>query len=318
MQLTTSKILYAIFYVALVVGGYIVAAPNEDDRGSGYVLLLLAYAVYGLLHLFKPDSTSTLIDYAVRAFPKAAPITNFDTAGPVIMNASIEVVSEGDQWLTLGGHTVRLSKLTSRRKVIQSLPTGQNGVESYNSYSVSYVCIAAKIQGQTPHIFIDGRAQNKFGRYSRDMWSLHGRLSRKDKIQRLEGNFSDYFSIYSADKNAIAALSIVTPDVMLQLRDNGLSFDYEIYNGHIYILHECTFRNGEADYQSYFNAMLSCLNELVPQLTNRSHITTTQLSLSEIRISFWALVHSIRVVFIHLIKVIGVLSLIIILGQLVR
>jgi hypothetical protein len=319
MYNTLQQIAVSAVIILLVFGGYVASGPSEAARDNGYNLILFAYVVYWLSRLLKyilgPNDAVDIIQYAKKHFPEAMPTSDFKTVGPIIYQDASEVYDRDPYWFELGQHTVKISRVGSRRKLISMLPIGDYGVEDYNGYRVEYLCIASKISGPTPHIFIDGRSQNRFGRYSRDMWSLHKRLSSNDKLSQLEGNFSNYFDVYSADKNAINALSIVTPDVMLQLRDHGFSFDYEIYDGHVYILHELSFHDGSVEYQAYFDAARACLDELVPQLTNRRYDRTPVLKLSNASLSFWAVAYSALIISIHLFKVIIAFILALLLGS---
>lgn len=136
---------------------------------------------------------------------------------------------------------------------------------STSNFSVEYMVLSIPLSTHLPHIFIDGTKQNSFSK-SQDMWSLNRKLSRKNRLQDLEGDFYKYFNVYTTNKEYLTALSILTPDVMLRLRDKGYEFDYEIYDDHLYVIRDARLTSTE-DLRSFLTAAQSCLDELLPQIT---------------------------------------------------
>lgn len=86
-----------------------------------------------------------------------------------------------------------------------------------------------------PHIFITSRRNSRYKLKSRNMGLIDERLPKGLKFQELEGDFSRYFDIYSPDQKAVDILRIMTPDVMITLRDNGIDFDLELIDNRFYL-----------------------------------------------------------------------------------
>ncbi|MEO7904319.1 MAG: hypothetical protein ABIR91_00835, partial [Candidatus Saccharimonadales bacterium] len=149
---------------------------------------------------------------------------------------------------------------------------------SITSYAVEYTVVKIELNTSVPHMFIDGLQRNPFRAHNRDLWSLSKRLSRADRVRALEGDFYKFFDVYIADKDAIAALSILTPDVMIQLRDNGYEFDYELYDSAVYIIGPSHRRRAVAsivrqDIDALQQAIEVCMTQLIPQVTGKNFLT---------------------------------------------
>lgn len=86
-----------------------------------------------------------------------------------------------------------------------------------------------------PHIFITSKRQSVYGLNTRNMGLIDERLPRNLKFPGLEGDFSRYFEIFSPDKAAIDILRVMSPDVMIELRDHGVDFDIEIIDDRFYL-----------------------------------------------------------------------------------
>ena len=85
-----------------------------------------------------------------------------------------------------------------------------------------------------PHIFISSRKRSLYTPNSRNMGLIDEKLPQRLKFQALEGDFNDFFDVYAIDNNAIDILRILSPDVMIELRDQGVEFDIEIIDRDIY------------------------------------------------------------------------------------
>lgn len=170
------------------------------------------------------------------------------------------------------------------------------------SFSLTYLVLAIELNQPLPHIFIDGRSQNRFGFKSQDLWSLTKKLSRQNKMQALEGDFYKHFDVYTADKKHIEALTIATPDTMIALRDEGYSFDYELYGTKLYVIAEPQLKQ-PADYEAYIKAVIGATTELVPQIAKHtfSHNEPT-MSTRTYKVTFWAWFYGCVSIFITLLK----------------
>lgn len=277
-----------IIYVG--IGAYIAAKVSrmklKTKLNDGF--LAYAYQKYGI----KPDG----IGYTV--------------AGPVITEGVSGLREFSAHCRLPDGTRVQVSEVTVTRPLSRLLSP-----ESYNSYGLKYFTLIVDTGVRTPHIFIDGRSQNRFRRNSTDLWSLTKRLDKDEKLQDMEGDFYKYFDVYSADRKYLSSFTIMTPDTMLALRDQGSAFDYELHDGILYVIHEANFRD-EAEYEKCFTALTACLKELVPQIAKHHYDDAgDKLRLGSAKLSFWALVYSSRLIIAALGKFLLFVAATVILGQ---
>lgn len=196
-------------------------------------------------------------------------MNNSVIAGPVVAGGSvaqssrfyIHGVNDGDNFMvssTAFGFDLFKTKIKS--------------FKGMSRYSFRYIILAVDIDTELPHIFIDGLKQNRFRYNSTNMWSLNKRLRPQERLIDLEGDFHKYFKVYIAniEHREIAALSIVTPDVMLSMRDEGYNFDYEIYDKTLYVIAEDNIVNIDK-FVGFLSAAQAVANELVPQLAKQLH-----------------------------------------------
>lgn len=176
-----------------------------------------------------------------------------------------------------------------------------------NNYGLEYVVLQVWLDNKFPHIFIDGLSQNIFSFKNTNLWSLPRKLALKQKMQKLEGDFPKYFNVYMApNKQApvqVDALSILMPDIMLALRDDGYNFDYEIHNDKLFIICEPDMYT-TYDIEAFFKAVDAVLDQLIPQLEKFkiSH-KTLDLKLSKTRLTINALVNSTKVIIFYLLLI---------------
>ncbi len=144
------------------------------------------------------------------------------------------------------------------------------------SFNIELLVLAVDLKQKVPHIFIDGKSQNKKSSTNKNLWFLSSKLDKHQKIQALEGDFENYFDIYAAPENIrakyareIDVLSLLSPDAMLALRNEGYDFDYEFHNNHLYIIHEPDILT-TYEFEAYMNALETSLKQLLPQITGHS------------------------------------------------
>ncbi len=139
--------------------------------------------------------------------------------------------------------------------------------ESGNSSSggADYLVFILELPGNFPHIFIDGQAQGSSGLRYRNLRMLQWKLQHAEKTQKLEGDFPKHFQVYAPPNQQIETLSILTPDVMLIMRDLGRGFDYEIIDNQLYITADPSALKGKKTDQIIM-AVRSSIDELIHQL----------------------------------------------------
>lgn len=196
---------------------------------------------------------------------------------------------------TIRGLPALLDKVTFGYHLINFSSRHAPFKPSLGTFTLRYMVLAVELNQPVPHIFIDGRAQNRFGFKSRDLWSLTKKVSKRNKIPALEGDFNNYFDVYAVPGSNIETLTILTPDTMIALRDQGYSFDYELYGTKLYVISEPTLRRPE-DYAAYTKAVEAALFDLVPQITHHTFTPVeASVRITPGRLSFWAFVYSAAV-----------------------
>lgn len=283
--------------IFLLVAAMAASTDSEDFGGLFYAALLLYAAILIERAVFNSRLESNFWKYVVERYRPAEEAPIKPLAGPVVIGDAAAVTIKRAFRISLPHHgRAGLADIMVSRRLFG------HGESPQTRYGLRYLVLSVKLNVQTPHIFIDGRSQNRFGGRSTDLWSLTKRLRHWQKLQALEGDFYKYFDVYAVDGGQINALSIVTPDTMLALRDKGYSFDYEIHDGHLYVIHEAKLA-GEAAYDALFEAVDSCLRELIPQITkHRYDNTELQLQTSQTGLSAWALLYSAGVIAWYLFK----------------
>lgn len=84
-----------------------------------------------------------------------------------------------------------------------------------------------KLPRQLPHMVLDAKGNNLFGKISNLPASFHG------QTLSLEGNFDKYFTLYAPKEYERDALYIFTPDVMAAVIDAGYAYDMEVIDDHL-------------------------------------------------------------------------------------
>lgn len=92
-----------------------------------------------------------------------------------------------------------------------------------STYYINFAKI--RLARSVPNIYIAG---------SKNMIGLDVSNFAVQKIN-LEGDFGDYFTVYAPPQYQVDALQLLTPDVMVLLRDYGLDYDYELVGEFLYI-----------------------------------------------------------------------------------
>lgn len=312
-----------ILGLLVMFGYYVEADPPFDAANRALVAALMLHVlVVGIRLIGKSRQQQTIWQYVAskyRVYPSGlmdapqAPI-DFSLASPTI-GGGVDELRLGDIYEVVleDGRLAFLTQINTRRNIF-----GRYLKDQWGGYTLSYLVLAVKLDTPTPHIFIDGRSQNRFGRRTTDLWSLTKRLSGREKIQDLEGDFSKYFDVYSPAKEYLGALTIMTPDVMLALRDKGYSFDYEIHDGNLYVMHEPQLSSVD-EMKALVDAMQICLKELIPQITKHKYEDAyKELTLRSSWLNLWALLLSVRIVGIYIAKVFTFFAAGVLLGTVAR
>lgn len=313
-----------LIFVFVCWFGYEVVAETTDDDAANralFVALMLHVLVWGLTAVRKDLIQKQVWKYAASQYRQYPTSLLEQPETPIDFSLASPLLEQGVRALQLDdiyevglprGRLGFLTKIRSTRSLF-----GGTGMER-GDYMLEYLVLAVKLNTPTPHIFIDGRSQNRFGGRSTDLWSLTKRLSRHDKLQDLEGDFPKYFGVYCPEKQYLSALSIATPDVMLAMSDQGYSFDYEIHDGVLYVIHESTFESVD-EFKAMTVAAQACLAELIPQITKHHYDDAGQeLRVLSGRLNLWAILYSLRIMGWYFVKILAVLLAGIMIGGLFR
>lgn len=284
---------YVILFLFLVASMIASAISGSGDSNTALNLLFWGWFLFLVIRLLRNavtvDVPQQLLD---------APGINPPPYSP-LLTSSNDTPLRGRQAhrYQFDGYSGSVDWINPSYNILPRTVTRRLSMSSSTSFSVSYCVATFQLAQPMPHLFIDGLGQNIMTTNSPNLWALAKLISRRNKLPSLEGNFSDYFQVYAAGNDAIAALSVLTPDVMLKLRDNGFYFDYEVYRDHLYIISEPNFirRYGFACYTESISAVL---HEIIPQLSNRtSGDTSAELQLNPAHLKAWGWLYSIKIIF---------------------
>lgn len=167
------------------------------------------------------------------------------------------------------------------------------GGDSRLSFATSYITMSIKFREDVPDIFIDGLKRNKFNK-STEMWALNKKLVPTTSLPALEGDFGRYFTVYAPRQSQLEGVVIVAPDVMLELKDKGYEFDYELSGNSLTIIRDAHIISSE-DLSVFIDAALACVREIIPQIANHTFMASPPLPLSPWRTIVWGYMYSMRV-----------------------
>lgn len=283
--------------------GYMIVPDGENEEAS--VALMWALALYlfvvGEKFIYERNIQKRVWSY-LRATYASRRRPSISLASPILGSGAKSVTAlEAFEIPLSAGSVGFLTQIEVTRRMVDRLDS--------TVYTLRYLVLAVDLHVPTPHIFIDGRSQNHFGRKTTDLWSLTKLAPKDSRINDLEGDFYKYFDVYAAEREYLSALTIITPDVMLALRDHGYNFDYELYNGCLYVIHEAGALSSEDTIRALAKAMQSCLDQLIPQVIKHNyHDAAKEIEYNPARLHRWALGYAFVIVIKFLAKI--VLSLI--------
>lgn len=112
-----------------------------------------------------------------------------------------------------------------------------------------------------PHMMLDSRANNLFGRIS----NIPGSFNR-NQVLSLEGDFDKYFTLYAPQQYERDALYIFTPDVIATLIDHAADYDVEVIDDSMFIYSRRTFNfASQAEWEKLFTIASSLSPEFEKQ-----------------------------------------------------
>lgn len=294
-QLHIAKILIfvAIFCTVICLG-----AAFATKSSALFAIIVILFGLHiglWIISLLSSQSSTALWNEFVRPMDSDA---EGSIASPILgneMDASFDRIARVHHYQTyVGDKPALFDKISVTHQLVTYNPDVQYADWKGATYTFSYLVLAVEIGKPLPHIFIDGRSQNHFdlGRTNRNLWSLPKKLSHTNKLQALEGDFYKSFDVYTASNKQIEALTIITPDVMLALRDKGYSFDYELHGTKLYIIANTDIKTPE-EYAAYLQAATAALLELVPQITKHTFSDSEpDIPVHPRRQTFWAIWYS--------------------------
>lgn len=293
----SSVVLYRWMTIALralfVAGSLSIGVASElrdnEAANSAVFLLLLALLVVAVARVFVKISAEVDIWYSAARNLGLASIDELRQSfarlpklGPVF-SAGVQQWRVEDAFVDLRTNSV-----------LQRVTCIYGGAEGSSlSFGVQYVVMVIPLEVEVPSLFIDGLRQNIFKK-STDMWSLNKKLLQSTKAIALEGDFRKYFNVYTQRQNQLDALTILTPDVMLELRDRGYEFDYELYQNSLCVIRDANLRSAD-DLEQFARAAYSCAREFVPQITGHTFTPAPPLPLAPRRTMMWGYIYTMRV-----------------------
>lgn len=268
----------SVVLLILTLAGVVYTAEGSDDRFSWVAIALIVWAVGRLVFYLQSLHGPSVVHPPRGPLPPLSPLLGGTTSAE---STATKIASINH----LNVDVLTVSPVYSAFSLTRTTPLSKN---INDTFSLSYLVCAIDLEKPVTHIFIDGLAQNVFTTKHPNLWSLSKLVSRRNRLPELEGNFPKYFSVYAADRNAIDALSVLTPDVMIRLRDEGHYLDYELHGTHLYIITET-----KANVDEFMVAVEKVITELVPQIKKINFVETEkELVLRPRYLRFWGLLYS--------------------------
>lgn len=173
---------------------------------------------------------------------------------------------------------------------VQFVYGGMSG--SRVSFATRHIVMIIPLPIEVPDIFVDGLKRNKFKK-STEMWVLNKKLLRSTKIPDLEGDFGKYFTVYASEGSQLDGFTILAPDVMVQLRDEGYDFDYELSGHSLCVIRDANITN-EHDLAQFVVAARACAREFVPQIAGHTFTYAPPLPVQPWRTVLWGYLYTLR------------------------
>jgi len=140
------------------------------------------------------------------------------------------------------------------------------------AYDESVMVAELTLPRSFPHLVIDARLPDQTG----DMSALPIVFRASQRID-LEGVFYKHFSVYAADKDKVAALSILTPDVMEVLLEHAPNADIELIENKLFFYwkgHEMIAK----DLEDVFTTITAVMTELHRSLVRAKSQSSSKLA----------------------------------------
>ncbi len=294
---------FTLISLGLIGFGYASGTPEpsqsiEKFGSMSFGLAVITFIVAITVQYFWRDRLEMkLWGEIIKTFPAGEYTPDLPAGGPIVLGGARGLSPNHLLKGTLDGLPIQLTDFESRHSLSQ-YTHGDN-----TQFTLRYITMTVPIGQATPHIFIDGKSQNRFSKRNTDLWSLAKKLNRKDRLQDLEGDFYKYFAVYTAQKKYLSALTILTPDTMLALRNKGYEFDYELYDGRLTVIHEANILDPK-EFSAMIEAVQACLRELVPQITGHFYDDADfHVKPNLARMRRWAALYTLRILFTKLILI---------------
>lgn len=130
-----------------------------------------------------------------------------------------------------------------------------------NRTTHDWAYIKVKLPRRLPHMVLDAKKNNIFGRFSNLTDTFDG-----SQTLSLEGDFNDHFTLYAPKQYERDALYVFTPDVMARLIDTGSGFDMEVIDDELYIYRAASFNLGsETELRTLLGIVSTISSELKDQ-----------------------------------------------------
>jgi len=287
-----------VLILMLTLIGYCINDPADTLDGLVFLgTLLTVGAGYMIRGICKGRITDSMFE-AYADNDDVVTLSSYDdkplpVGGPVLRAGAIRLEATSYIERTLAGRSLQLTKARFWHQLGGGEPTTRSDARQF---ALDYVILTVDAGKNLPKLFIDGRSQNRFKGTASNLWALSKKLSRTERLQDLEGDFPEFFTVYASKGTQTEALSILAPDAMIRLRDRGYQFDFEIDGRWLHIIHEPSIGSIE-EFEAFFESMRSMADELVPQLAKqRNGSELPDLTVKTIRLGLWATLNSSRII----------------------
>lgn len=131
-----------------------------------------------------------------------------------------------------------------------------------NQQTHTWAYARLKLTRRLPHMVLDARKNNLFGRLSNLPDSFD-----KDQTLALEGDFNSYFTLFAPKQYERDALYVFTPDVMAAVVDAGQAYDMEVVDDNLMIYSQGHFK---LDSEPQWRQLLGIIGKIGSELRDQS------------------------------------------------
>lgn len=129
-----------------------------------------------------------------------------------------------------------------------------------NRHEIQTEFARVKLSRAVPHIYLNGKHNSIYLNVN----DYHARRLE------LEGDFNDFFTVYTPPDYQVDVLQLLTPDVMLALRELGSEYDFETMRNQLYVYAKTGTMKDPSALEKWLKAVVGVVTQIDKQVSTYS------------------------------------------------